>query len=187
MAKPANDNGREHYRPAKDETPETARNILHFIEKNLDYNSETGEFRWTRTLNPRVKSGMVAGMINDSGYRTISINSRHRRAHRLAWLIMTGSWPEYDVDHINGDRDDNRWCNLRHATRSQNMQNGKLRLNNVSGVKGVAYNKRRKTWHAAIKIDGVNKYLGRYSSPDEAKAAYDKAANDYFGEFARSA
>ncbi len=173
--------------PGRDETPESASETLAYIERNLSYDPLTGVFIWKRSLNPRVRAGNRAGLVNGNGYRTISISGRHRREHRLAWLIMTGTWPRFDVDHINGERDDNRFENLREATRTQNMQNGKVRANNVSGAKGVAYNKRRQTWHAAIKVDGINKYLGSYKSPEEAKAAYDKAANDYFGIFARVA
>jgi|UPI000695CACA hypothetical protein len=175
------------YRPAKNETAESTAETLKFVQGNLDYDPETGLFTWKHTLNPKVRAGAVAGSINDRGYRTISINVRHRRAHRLAWLVMTGSWPDNDVDHINGNRDDNRWENLRAATRSQNNMNSRMRVSNVTGMKGVAFNKMRGTWQASIKIDGKYKHLGAFKSPEEAKSAYDLAANKHYGEFARSA
>lgn len=183
---PANDNESQ-YKPGKHETPESAAEALRFIQENLDYDPATGLFTWKRSLNPKVKVGAVAGSINDRGYRTISINVRHRRAHRLAWLVMTGSWPDNDVDHINGNRDDNRWANLRAATRSQNNMNSRMRVSNVTGMKGVAFNKARGTWQASIKIGGKYKHLGVFSSPEEAKSAYDEAAKNYYGEFARTA
>lgn len=90
-----------------------------------------------------------------------------------------------DVDHINGNKLDNRRCNLRVCTRSQNLQNMKLRKDNRLGVKGVTFNKARQKYVAQITSNGKNKGLGYFLTIEEAKAAYDKAALEKFGAFAR--
>ncbi len=174
-------------KPAKNETPYTAAKILDYMKKNMSYSPDTGEFRWTVDINAKTKANCIAGSINDRGYRTICVDRSVRRAHRLAWLWMTGEWPEADVDHINGNRDDNRWCNLRGATRTQNNGNSKLRPSNTSSMKGVTFNKRRGTWFARVTANGITRHLGTFTSPEAAKAAYDAAANENFKEYARSA
>lgn len=93
-------------------------------------------------------------------------------------------WPE--VDHANGDGLDNRRANLRRATRTQNNANARLRRNNTSGFKGVSWDKRTGRWMAGIRIDYRQRYLGRFDSPEEAARAYDTAARQLFGEFART-
>lgn len=98
---------------------------------------------------------------------------------------MTGEWPSADVDHKNRDRRDNRWENLRAATRSQNNAN---RVTTAShGFKGATYNKRQGRWAAQTKFKGKPVYLGYYDTPEEAHAAYLAAAERLWGEFARAA
>jgi len=106
-------------------------------------------------------------------------------AHRIIWEIMAGPIPpKMQVDHANGDRSDNRWCNLRLATCSQNQHNRPKNAN--SPYKGANYDKRRKTWYARISAYNVTYSLGMFKTPEEAHAAYCVAAKALHGEFART-
>lgn len=107
--------------------------------------------------------------------------------HRLVWLYVHGHMPQ-QIDHINGDRSDNRLCNLREATQSLNNANSARRSNNTSGSKGVCWNSKRNCWQAHIKPPGQKRvYLGRFDKFEDAAAAYERAATVYFGEYARAA
>lgn len=124
--------------------------------------------------------GRVVGFINQpEGYIKICISKKHYYAHRLACLYMTGQWPPADVDHRNLDRKDNRWSNIRVATRTENIGNTRVRADSKSGLKGVQKNGNK--WVARAK----KKYLGIFDTKDEAHAAYVLAAKSIFGEFAR--
>jgi hypothetical protein len=157
----------------------------------LAYNSETGVIAWRvsrgnlRNGNSCVKSGDRAGWLAHNGYRIIEFDGARYQTHRLAWLFSFGMWPGHDLDHINGIRDDNRITNLREATRSQNNGNSKLSRRNSSGLKGVSPDPRG-GFRAQIAKDGVRKFLGRFASVDEAHAAYVRAAQRQWGEFART-
>src|SRR5690606_167269 len=106
------------------------------------------------------------------------------QAHRLAFLYMTGEMPEKVVDHINGDRSDNRWENLRCANQSQNMANVGIRSANTSGTPGVVWDKERQKWRAQLRVNGKKKNLGRFDSIEDAKATVNAAARQQWGEFA---
>lgn len=141
------------------------------LRQELHYEPSTGQF--TRVVAcPGMRAGSPAGNMRENGYVRICVDQRDYRAHRLAWLYMTGEWPEQDVDHINGNRSDNRWLNLRSATRAVNCQNRrKAHSNNKStGILGVS--KDRGRFAANIFIDGKKLYLGRYRTADEAEAVY---------------
>jgi len=97
---------------------------------------------------------------------------------------MTGQFPNHTVDHINGDKRDNRWCNLRCATFSQNSANAKPKIGRSSAFKGVS--RTRKRWQAHIKIGGKSLYLGSFDDEESAHAAYARASEEIFREFARA-
>jgi hypothetical protein len=149
----------------------------------LEYNPGTGEFFWKVNRTAGVYAGDVAGSIYKNGYRYIQIDGLDYRAGRLAWFFVTGEDPLDFVDHRNGDRDDNRFENLRLANNSQNQANATWSTN-TSGFKGVAWQPSRKKWIAMITVDGVAKNLGRYTSIVDAAKAYRQAAIDAWGEFA---
>jgi hypothetical protein len=153
------------------------------LKEILNYNPETGIFTWIIDANSSVRSGDLAGTIVKRGYVTIGIRCKDMRAHRLAWLYMTGEWPKGQVDHINESKNDNRWSNLRIATSSQNRMNIGLRSDNTSGYKGVSWNKGSRKWICTIGINGKTKYLGLYLDVKEAHNAYKKASLKYHGEF----
>lgn len=136
----------------------------------LDYDPETGEFRWRASGKGRV-IGVAAGATGGNGYRQITIGGVKYQAHRLAVRYMTGEWPTGDVDHINGRRDDNRWANLRCSSRSENMQNQcPLQARNTSGHRGVSRGYKGK-WVASIGVDGKKTHLGSFDSMDAAVMA----------------
>ena len=155
------------------------------VSRVVIYNPETGIFtRKIRTSN-RTKVGAILGTPNDQGYLLVSVENYLYRAHRLAWLLMTGKWPSGDIDHKNGNRADNRFCNLREATRSQNMANMKTKKN-VSGIKGVVWNKFYEKWQSQIGKDGKCIFLGLYHEKAEAAEARRLGAIKYHGEFTRT-
>jgi HNH endonuclease/AP2 domain len=150
----------------------------------LDYDDQTGEFRWLKQTSPRVRVGQIAGMRNRDGYRFIAIDGRIYPAHRLVWLYKTGKWRSGMIDHRDGDPSNNHWDNLRPATQSQNCANRRVPRHNTCGLKGVSQHRGR--WCASICKKGRKYFLGCYSTPQEAHAAYAKAAHKLFGEFART-
>lgn len=140
------------------------------LREVLDYDPDTGVFtRKVRTGN--VKIGDVAGSFNGKGYIRIGIDGRLHRAHRLAWLYVTGEWPKDQIDHINGDRGDNRLANLREVNNAENQHNlRKARADNTTGFLGVS--PRYGKFRAYIMVDGKNKHLGCFPTPEAAHAAY---------------
>ena len=137
--------------------------LTHSYLKNvLKYNPYIESWiRKIKTSNS-AKLGLLPIITDGKGYRIISINSRHYPSARLAWFYMEGYWPENEIDHINRIKDDDRWKNLRHVSRQCNMRNTGIPTNNTSGVKGVTWSKQKNRWQAQIKINGKNKYQGRY-------------------------
>jgi hypothetical protein len=154
------------------------------LKELLSYSPVTGLFtRRVITCN-KVRIGDIAGTVDKSGYIHIRVEGKIYKAHRLAWLYTQGQMPPNMIDHINGIKDDNRLVNIRLATRSQNLGNSKIRLNSISGLKGVSWVGMRGKWRARINIEGNGKHLGMFKCKHEAHEAYRQAANKYFGEFA---
>jgi hypothetical protein len=164
------------------------------LHKLALYNTETGLFSWLeregkKGWNTRW-AGKPAGNINVRGYVQIQILNKNYLAHRLAWFYVMGEWPEHEIDHIDLNRSNNAWSNLRHATRSENAANSPPHKDGASGYKGVSYfkgGKKIKKWVANIKSNGKKYHLGYYMTKEEAAAAYAKAAAELHGEFARIA
>jgi hypothetical protein len=119
------------------------------------------------------------------GYKHGKIMDKSYFAHRVIWAMQTGAWPDAQIDHINGDRKDNRMANLREVSRSQNMHNRKKSINNTSGYKGVHFDAAKKKWRAHISINGVKQGLGMHNCPTSAAVAYAIASAKYHGEFGR--
>ena len=149
-------------------TAERLREVLH-------YEPESGAFTWLVTLSNRAPAGSKAGAHNKyTKYTSISIQGKLHRAHRLAWLYVTGAWPDRFVDHINGERSDNRWANLRQANGSLNQQNLRAsRGDTCSGLLGVYQtDKKSHPWRASITVDGKDRHIGNFETKDEAYCAY---------------
>lgn len=148
----------------------------------LDYDPETGRFIWLVRASAKVWPGQVAGSCNPRGYRRISFEKTTYLAHRLAWLYVHGKWPKGLMDHINGDRDDNRLVNLRVVNAKQNCWNRCARKNSRSGLKGAYYHSKN-LWFSSVETEGKVKLLGYFRTPEAAHAAYTAAAAEIFGEF----
>lgn len=160
-----------------------------FVRSILDYDSETGVLNWRfrptlpRKWNTRY-AHQRAGTLNKVGYRWVQAGSRvPYAAHRLIWLWMTGEWPIHGIDHINGNRDDNRWANLRLATPSENGCNKTMQRNNQSGYVGVYFDRQRGKWRATINKDRTRHDLGFYSTPEEAAQVRKVFVNRIHGEY----
>jgi hypothetical protein len=170
-----------------DITPELLRQLLR-------YEPETGKLFWlprplemfkcergwkiwnTRFSNSEAFTAAAAGR-----HKHGAIFKKLYYAHRIAWVIAFGDMPDgMCVDHINGDGFDNRLCNLRLATHSQNLMNVRGFSHNTSGHKGVCWDKSKQRWQVTV----GNKFIGRFRNLEEAAAAYLAAAEQYFGEFA---
>lgn len=157
-----------------------------FLKSVLDYCPATGVFTWKTQRTWRRNAGEEAGgTLDGKGYPRLGIAGKRYTAHRLAWFYVHGVWPSDDIDHINGDRTDNRLCNLRPATRSENNFNKGSSAK--SGFKGVTKSPLCQSWRAEIKVGGVRRYLGSFRTPEAAHAAYCKAAGKIAGRFARTA
>ncbi len=152
------------------------------LKEMLLYDPITGLFYW-RFARRGIRAGQKAGCDNSHGYAVISVDNTLHGAHRLAWLYMTGAMPKEHIDHINGDRGDNRWKNLREATLKENNRSRNSNSNNKSGYRGVCFDKVRNKWKAQITVDRKTKLIGRFDTPEQASEAYKNAAKHHFGEF----
>jgi hypothetical protein len=154
------------------------------LRELLDYNPETGQFTRIKALTPRAQRfvGRPCGKPNKvTGYVEIHAGGRLRYAHRLAWIHARGQIPEGAyIDHINGNRADNRLENLRIASHADNLRNCKLRVDNTSGVKGVSFDASRGQWVASV----GRRHIGRFPTIEQAAAARRAAATEAFGAFA---
>lgn len=150
----------------------------------LDYDPETGVFRWCVVQRNSVHIGAVAGTLDSQGYIRISVYGRKYAAHRLAILYTDGAWPPMEVDHINGRRSDNRRSNLRESTRAGNCRNARLRRDSTSGIKGVTRHSGGKRWQVHVRVNGKYMYLGLYEDLELAELVAEEARNKYHGAFA---
>ena len=160
---------------------------LEELKEFLDYNPDTGIFTWIKIPNNnRVKVGQVAGVMNSwTCYIQIRFKGIGYKAHRLAYYMYHGVDPLGKcIDHIDGDKANNKIDNLRLATNSQNAMNRhNVPSNNTSGISGVDWHKSVKKWHSRIMVDGVRKSLGFFINIEDARKARKEAEIKYFGEF----
>jgi hypothetical protein len=156
------------------------------LKELLHYDPLTGWFRWLVNRTGGVKAGDIAGTLVN-GYIRISIDGVKYAAHRLAFLFMEGAFPADNVDHHYEPKTDNRWTNIRPATRSQNAMNSKTPTDNTSGVKGVHYRAKTRKWRVRISVDGKVVNLGSFGTLTYAAKVRRAAERRYYGEFARAA
>lgn len=144
------------------------------LKELLEYNPDTGDFV-RKTTYVRVRAGDKAGGLNQRGYIEIRVLGKKYLAHRLAWLYVNGVFPEMDIDHINGNTQDNRISNLRLITISGNNQNRRRsRKDSSSEYLGISikHQKDKTKWQVRIQIEGVRFYLGLFNTEEEAYEVY---------------
>jgi len=152
------------------------------LKQVLFYDPIVGVFvRRIRTSRNMKIGDFAGGIVSQSNYVFIGIDGKQYQAHKLAFLYMKNIWPN-EVDHINRNRKNNSWKNLRIVTRTQNNGNMGISSLNSSGFKGVSYNKRKDKWRAYIKKQGKQHHLGYFENKESAAKAYDVAAINFFGK-----
>lgn len=158
------------------------------IKRKIHYDEETGVLFWKFVTPERLGdnyyntryAGKVAGRVNKkTGYVHLCVNYKYFRAHRVAWFLVYGYWPEGEIDHINHIRHDNRLCNLRLASRSEQMRNRLKNKNNTSGHNGVRWHSSNSRWYVDIRVGGDAVYLGSFESIDEAVRVRKEAEKRY--------
>jgi hypothetical protein len=158
-----------------------------YLKSLLHYNHKTGVFTWLKSRG-RVSVGTVAGILQPDGYRYIKIDKKNHLEHRLAWFYVTNCFPCGDqnfIDHINGNKSDNRFENLRVCSDSENKRNRGKQMNNTNKFKGVSYDKRRGKYYARVTNPLTKKQenLGSFKTQEEASLVYEAKSQEYFGEF----
>jgi len=150
------------------------------LKQLLLYDPSTGKWKWLVKRGSKCKEGWFSGTKGKNDYFYIEISNRSYLAHRLAWLWSYGTFPVLDLDHINNNPSDNRLNNLREVNKCVNLQNQvKPHKNNKSGYLGVSLNKKRGLWEATIMVEGKNKRLGGFQTPEEASLCYLKHKEIY--------
>ena len=152
------------------------------LKSLLTYVPETGQFFWNESGKGREES-LIAGTLLATGYTHIMIEGERYVAHRLAWLYMTGFFPKEELDHIDRNKSNDAWVNLREATRSQNAMNQRTRTDNTSGHKGICWDKQKNKWKVQISTKGVSRIQKHFVDFDEAVAFYESTASVLFGQF----
>jgi HNH endonuclease len=157
---------------------------LDAVRDRLRYFPDTGEFCWREDRGP-VKAGDPAGCLDTHGYVKIRLNYRLYYAHRIAYYLMTGEDPlEFQIDHVNLNRRDNRWVNLRKSDQPQNMWNTVRPSTNTSGIKGVSWNKTNQAWYGEIKRAGKKYRTLGCPTPEIAERELLEIRNKLHGAFA---
>ena len=154
------------------------------LKELVNYDKDSGIFTWKKKTSNRVKVGSVVGNLHNCGYIEMRVGGTRCLAHRLAFLYEHGYMPNL-VDHVNGNKQDNRICNLREATYQRNAYNSKIRSDNKSGVRCVSWNKTSNKWEVRVKLNGKLNHYGNYSDLDVAKKVADKIRNLEHKEFYR--
>jgi hypothetical protein len=177
---------------------------IEMLWKLVNYDAKSGLFVWKQRTPDMFIEGKISSLVKakrfnvryagknaqtdrSNGYKNINIpNCGPIRAHRVAWAMVNGVWPEHDIDHVNGVRADNRICNLRLATRSENLRNKRKFPRNTSGYVGVYFYKQRDNWNARISINNKNINLGYFPTVEKAAKARAEAEHKYWGEYSIS-
>ena len=157
---------------------------LERLDEVLDYDPESGIFRWKVRMSSRAAAGQIAGTICQNGYRSIQIDRQMLHAPHLAWWKYYRVFPRREVDHRDGDKLNDRILNLRLADRARQRHNSSKSTANTSGYKGVTWDKRRRVWVGQIQVRGKHVHLGQFPNAISAATAYDAAAIWHFGVFA---
>jgi hypothetical protein len=150
------------------------------VKKLFYYDAETGMLIWRNGNKRNVKPWQEAKALNGLGYYSVKIQNKSYPVHRIIWLYVHGIFPDQDIDHKNRIRNDNRLCNLRSVSRTDNCQNISLPRHNKSGHIGVSWIKRHEAWTVYVKVNKKNKWLGCYKNLDDAVAARKAGEAKYY-------
>lgn len=150
------------------------------LKEILNYDPETGIFFWKTSVGKKIKAGDIAGCITRYSRMQICIFGKRYLSHRLAWLYVHGNWPKNQIDHKNGNPSDNRIDNLRDVTDAQNKQN-RHRPNSNNKLCFLGVCARGMKFRARIIVDGKTYWLGTFSTPELAQAAYLSGKRKYHG------
>jgi hypothetical protein len=149
------------------------------VRRLLAYDPTTGRF-FNAVNRRRARKGAPAEIEHNAGYRCVSIGGQKHLSHRLVWLYLHGEWPSGDIDHIDGDKQNNRPSNLRDVPRMVNTQNVRsARANNASGLLGATFCRQTGRWASTIRINGVKTHIGRFDTAEQAHAAYMRAKQQH--------
>jgi len=155
------------------------------VRQLFGYDPETGKCWWKVSISNKIPVGLEAGT-DDKGYRRVMVDGKSYYVHVLAWVIVTGDFPKVPIDHRDLDKSNNRWNNLRKSNNSLNTANRSKSVANTSRYKGVGWHFPQGKWRADITVNKRKKFLGCFDTKVLAAAAYAKAAQAIFGEFART-
>lgn len=149
------------------------------VRELLNYDPETGALTWRTSRRGDLIGKRAGGLGHSGGYRSLGIGRNKYLEHRIIYLHVTGVWPDV-IDHINGDRLDNRWANLRNTTPMVNAQNIKrAQVNNKAGYLGVVWIEDRKVYVSRLYTNGKYINVGRFKCPEEAAEAYLEAKRKF--------
>lgn len=154
------------------------------LKSKLNYNCETGLFTWKQSSSNRIKIGGIAGNTwfnkhNGKIYKRIFVKDKLYYSHRLAWFYVYGAWPEQEIDHVNGNGEDNRLINLRCVSSSENKKNMKIKSSNNSGVSGISFHKKANKWMCRITVNKKTIYIGLFEDINDATLAIKKYREIY--------
>jgi hypothetical protein len=152
------------------------------LKEYFDY--KDGNLFWKKQPASHIKVGDVVGTINKRGYVQVKFLCKRFYAHRLIYFMFNGYFPQ-EVDHIDGNKTNNKIENLREATPAQNRHNRKISKNNTSGIKGVSWNKKENVWIAQCQVNKKNYFLGRYHDKEMARKIVQQFRNQHHHEYAR--
>tara|TARA_R110002126_G_scaffold88499_3_gene212068 strand:+ start:735 stop:1241 length:507 start_codon:yes stop_codon:yes gene_type:complete len=150
------------------------------VKKLFYYDAESGMLLWRYGNKRNVKPWQEAKALNGNGYVCVKIQGKNYPVHRIIWVYVHGTFPEQDIDHKNRIRNDNRLCNLRVVSRTDNCQNISLPSHNKSGHIGVSWFKNHNCWTVYVKVNKKNKWLGYYKNLDDAIAARKAGEKQYY-------
>lgn len=153
------------------------------IKQFLSYDPETGVFTWAKNIGTRFRAGDIAGNTQHDGYYRIGFKGRLYYAHKVAWFLVYGFQPGKELDHINGNRSDNRIANLRLASRAENTRNVPVKKTSKTGVKGVHRRKESGTFRAHCQVNGITHWLGTFKTLEEAESVVRKFREENHKEF----
>ncbi len=152
------------------------------LKELLNYCPHTGVFTWIKKVNSKTYVGLVAERKDKEGYAMVMVLGKNYRQHRLAWFYMTGQWPKKHLDHKNGVRDDNRFCNLRECDEQDNNRNRGLSIVNTSGVSGVSFQQGK--WCVRVRLNKhVRRFFGYYDDIELAELVANSVRDKYHKEF----